>query len=614
MIIAIFTIEYVFRIYMKKILLLLVLSSLCFLLSAQQKCLQDNYTKREVMIPMRDGVGLFTAIYEPVLSSSGGAPIIITRTPYSCKPYGADFTGALSGYMRYFAENNYIIVFQDVRGRYMSEGVYENIRPFNPCKAENDIDEASDTYDSVEWLIENTLNNGNVGVTGVSYPGFYAAMAALSGHPAVKAVSPQAPILDWYKGDDAHHNGVLMLLDTYSFGGSFYRPFETPYAKIPKYSSPIDKNVYDFFLEKGTMAGIRASLQDNLPFMDSLLVHPDYDRFWKERSLEPYLRDISPAVLVVGGAFDTDDCYGAVNTYRIIRENSPGTDVYFVYGPWYHGGWHNETYTSLGDIYFGEDISAYFMREIEYPFFRYYLEGKGDRPSPVSVYASGNSSWEEYDSWPCSSIEYMPVYLAADRSLSCKICEKPGVYSYISDPLDPVPYMAQPGKGRDRTYMVADQSFLDSRDDVLSFCSPEREDVLTLRGPVKVSLNISSTSDDVDIVVKLIDVFPDGYQMLVRGDVFRVKYRHGFDRPKPLKPGKVYGLDFTMPDIAHDVLPGHRLMVQIQSTWFPLTDRNPQKYMQNVYEAEKDDYHKAEVKVYYGRRRPSCIWLPVVGD
>lgn len=614
------TVVSVKSLFMKKIFAFIILSGLCLTASALDiRWISENYTKREVMIPMRDGVELFTAIYEPVSLSAADAeklyPIIMTRTPYSCKPYGSGFARALYTDMKYFAENHYIIVFQDVRGRYMSGGEYENIRPFNPYKTGADTDEASDTYDSVEWLLKNTRNNGNVGVTGVSYPGFYATMAALSGHPAVKAVSPQAPVLDWYKGDDVHHNGVLMLLDTYSFGGSFYRPFKTPYTVLPKYSSPVDRNVYDYFLEMSTMDVVRASLQENLPFMDSIIVHHDYDSFWKERSVEPHIRNISPAVLVVGGAFDTDDCYGAVNTYRLIKENSPETDVFFVYGPWYHGGWHNESYTSLGEVYFGEDISGYFMREIEYPFFRYYLEGKGEKPAPVYVYASGSNGWMESGCWPYGSASPVPAYLAPDGNLSVGTCPKSaaGYSSYISDPSSPVSYMAQAGMGRDKNYMVADQSFTASRDDVLSFTSSVQDDTLKLRGPVGVSLNISSTSDDVDVIVKLVDVFPDGYQMLVRGDVFRARYRNGLDAPQPLKPGKIVEMDFTMQDIAHDVLPGHRIMIQVQSTWFPLVHRNPQKYIPNVYMAAEDDYRIAEVKVYHGRRHRSCVWLPVIG-
>jgi len=604
---------------MKKIFYLLLFCIAASPLSAlDMQWVKDNYRKREVMIPMRDGVELFTAIYEPVSVSGnepyGKRPIIMTRTPYSCKPYGENMSDALTGYMKYFAVNHYIIVFQDVRGRYMSGGTYENIRPFNPDKSGTATDEASDVYDTVEWLTANTENNGNVGVTGVSYPGFYATMAALSGHPAVKAVSPQAPVLDWYKGDDAHHNGVLMLLDTYSFGGSFYRPYETPYKKLPKYSSPIDKNVYDYFLEKGTMTQVRSSLQEMLPFMDSIIAHPDYDSFWKKRSLEPHLKNISPAVLVVGGSFDTDDCYGAVNTYRLIKENSPLTEAYFVYGPWYHGGWHNESYTSLGDIWFGEDVSGYFMREIEYPFFRYYLEGKGEKPFPVRVYASGGNTWTEYDSWPSSHMRTVPLYLGAEGSLSFSKKKMHGSDSYISDPMKPVPYMEKSGKGRNKTYMVADQSFLNSRDDVLSFYAPEQNDTLKLRGPVRACISVSASSDDVDVIVKLMDVAPDGCMMLLRGDVFRARYRNGLDNPSPLVPGKIAGLDFVMPDIAHDVLPGHRLAVQVQSTWFPLIDRNPQKYVKNVYKASENDYVEAEVTVYHDRRHPSCIWLPVVGQ
>ena len=320
---------------------------------------EENYTKHEVMIPMRDGISLYTAVYEPV--GSGCRPVIMLRTPYSCSPYGTGFSSSLWKDMRLFAENRYIIVLQNVRGRYMSEGEYENIRPFNPDKTGVVTDEASDTYDTVEWILDNTSNNGNVGVTGVSYPGFYAAMAALSGHPAVKAVSPQAPVYDWYMGDDAHHNGVLMLLDTYSFGGSMYREHDNPAPKAPKSAARIKGDVYSFFLNAGTMEGITATFSDSLAFWHSMMEHPDYDSFWQERCPGRHFRGNLPAVLVVGGTFDTDDCYGALNTYGSIARQAPGTSLHLVYGPWYHGGWHNLSYDHLGQVWLGDGLSEYFM-------------------------------------------------------------------------------------------------------------------------------------------------------------------------------------------------------------------------------------------------------------
>lgn len=614
----------------------------CFSQEITSEWISENYTKREVMIPMRDGISLYTAVYEPVhhdvdeaTSHLQGSPVIIIRTPYSCSPYGDGYASALHGYLRNFTRNRYIVVFQNVRGKYMSEGVYENVRPFNPRKKGVETDEASDTYDTVEWLVNNTVNNGRVGVTGVSYPGFYATMGALSGHPAVKAVSPQAPVLDWYMGDDAHHNGVRMLLDTYSFGGSFYRKHSNPALKAPGSAARIKGDTYGFFLSCGTMSDITETFSDTLHFWNQMNMHPDYDSFWQDRNPGKYLKDIGPAVLVVGGQFDTDDCYGALNTYRLIREQSPSTPLYFVYGPWYHGGWHDASYSHLGQVWIGEGSAEYFMDNIEYPFFRYYLEGKGLPPAPVSVLPSGSGRWKTSRTWPADNVSYRRLYLRDGGRLMYESPEEKNSFSaYRSDPERPVPYSAVPHKGRYKEYMAEDQRFASTRQDVLTYMSEPLEDTLKLEGPLHVSIAFSTDATDADLVVKLIDVFPldftypkdiraslpdpgymmGGYQMLVRGDVFRARYRESFSRPSPVVPGEVMDLEFDMDDISHWFMPGHCLMVQIQSSWFPLADRNPQKYLENVYEADEDDYTAAEITVYHQKGDSSFIVLPVAGE
>ena len=579
--------------------------------------LQDNYRRKDVSIPMRDGTGLYTVIYIPV-HGADRKPLLMTRTPYGCHPYDGGFPESLVTYMAEYVRAGYTIVFQDVRGRYMSQGAYENIRPLcSSCGKESEkcIDEATDSYDTVEWLLDNLSFNGNVGVTGVSYPGFYATMAALSGHPAVKAVSPQAPILDWFLGDDCHHNGVFMLLDTYFFGGSFYRECHNPITKIPSVKWNVHEPVYDFFLERKTISKVRASLNDSLDFWNRIVEHPDYDEFWRQRSLIPHLKNVKPAVLVVGGSFDSDDCFGAVNTYAVLKKKSPKTQLHFVYGPWYHGGWHDMSYSSLGDIFFGNGISKYFLSEIEYPFFRYYLENEGAKPSEVYVYPSGSRGWLVLDSWPEEDTSFEKYYLHKDGGLSKERPDDRMSYSsYVSDPSDPVPYYGSGNTRRDKKYMVADQSFIFSRSDVLSFSTEEMTDTLRLCGPVRVQLEFSSSTEDLDLVVKLIDVFPDGYQMLVRGDIFRARYRKSMTRPCPLVPGKKTGLDFTLPDVAHYILPGHKMMVQIQSSWFPLADMNPQKYVENIYRAEESDFVESEVRIYHQRNAPSAVVLPVVHE
>jgi len=569
--------------------------------------LEDNYTKCEVMIPMRDGVGLYTAVYEPMFRDE--PPVLLVRTPYSCAPYGQGWKDDLTSYMQEFLQNGYVIVFQDVRGRYMSQGEFVNVRPYIPEKTGSQIDEASDTYDTIEWIVNNISTNGAVGVTGMSYPGFYATMAALSGHQALKAVSPQAPILDWFKGDDVHHNGAFMLMDLYSFSTYMFKEHNNPIEEDHGLESPIGENAYDWFLSKKTIPALTDALPAELPFWNEVLEHPDYDDYWKERSLEQHLKDIKPAILVVGGAYDTDDCYGALNTYKLIRENSPSTDLHFVYGPWSHGGWHEKDYAGLGQIDSWGGLSEHFMENIEFPFFSYYLEGKGKKPEPVYAYSSGSDSWQTMDVWPQS--ESVPYYLHSENKISNLLPQFDfSASTYTSDPDSPVPFMEDPSK-RNKAYMVADQSFALNRPDVLTFVGEPLKDVMKLEGPVGVDLYVSATTDDADIVVKLIDVHPDGYHMLVRGEVFPLRYAESFSDPKPVVPGKVVHLKFNMNDVAHWIKPGHKLMVQIQSSWFPLVNINPQKYLQNIYEAQREDYRKSDITIYHQKDLPSAINLPL---
>ncbi len=578
--------------------------------SIDDQWLSKHYSKTEVMIPMRDGIKLYTSIYQSPYASN--RPILIIRTPYSCAPYGDGWKSDLTEYMQEFLLNSYTIVFQDVRGRYMSQGDFVNVRPYIPEKNDFETDESSDTYDTIEWIVNNVPSNGSVGVTGMSYPGFYATMAALSGHPALKAVSPQAPILDWYKGDDVHHNGALMLLDIYSFATYMFKEHNNPVQEDHGLQSPIGEDAFTWFLEKHTPSALTASLPDSLQFWNEILQHPDYDHYWKERSLEQHLNGISPAILVVGGEYDTDDCYGALNTYKLIKKNSPDTDLHFVYGPWTHGGWHHLDYEGLGDLKFGKNLSRYFMQKIEYPFFRYYLEGKGDRPESVYLFASGSDRWQVMDEWPAQDVTYCPLYLSGKDSLTFKspdALESTSVYT--SDPFSPVPFMEDPSR-RDNSYMVADQSFASMRQDVLTFTSEILEETLMLQGPLRVKLDLSLTSDDADIIVKFIDVHPDGYQMLVRGDVFPLRYRQGYDQPLRVIPGEMIHLDFTMNDIAHWILPGHRMMIQIQSSCFPLVNLNPQTFMDNIYDADIEDYVKSDITIYHQQSSPSHIILPIV--
>ena len=569
--------------------------------------LQANYTKREVYMPMRDGVRLQAAVYEP--ADTLQHPVILLRTPYGTGPYGEKFTGSLRSWMRAFAQNRYIIVFQSVRGTYLSEGEYENIRPLKPSGAPwAQTDEATDSYDTVEWLLLNTRTNGAVGVKGVSYPGFYATLAGLCGHPAVKAVSPQAPVTDWWKGDDIHHNGVWML-DTYSFAGSFFRVRKKPSDKGQEGLVHIDRDIYSYFRQFPDFPSLTANFGERIPFWEEMLQHPDYDFWWEERNVAHRLRDVKPAVLVVGGNYDAEDCYGAIETYAALRSQSPQTEAYFVYGPWSHGGWRDSGYRGLGDSYFGEGSTDYFIEEIEYPFFAWYLEGKGAPPAKVSILPSRASEpgrkydtrpdWHFYSEWPVAGRPEQRYYL--DRtSLPCleKTPKPVRSRAYVSDPGNPVPYMEKMTDGRNKNYMASDQRYAEKRADVLTYRGEALKEDLLSEGPVRVHLDVSLSTTDADFIVKIIDERPDGYQMLVRGDAFRARYRSDLRSPEPVKPGKRTPIDFTLNDIAHIFQRGHRIVVQVQSSWFPIMAVSPQFFQENPYTVPASEYRPCKVNVW----------------
>lgn len=597
-----------------------------------EEWLKENYTKREVMIPMRDGARLYTAVYEPV-SNSEAKPVMLVRTPYSLRPYGFEageepskdrfaYSSGMWGDLLNYAADGYVIVLQNVRGTYLSEGEFENIRPHLSGKAggkttKRIVDEATDTYDTVEWLLANTGSNGNIGVKGTSYPGYYATMAALSRHPAIKAVSPQAPVTDWFMGDDAHHNGALCLADCYRFGSSMYRTRKAPSTKGMKRLVSIDSDLYEYFLGK-PLSELSAFFGDTLAFWNKMVSHPDYDKFWKDRNPSYHLKDIEPAVLVTGGFYDAEDCYGAFNTYTQLKKLSPECDLYLAAGPWHHGGWRSRSVSSIAGAWFGEASGEYYLDDIEYPFFRYYLEGKGEKPARVNVLPSGEtmrsrmeglpstSFWEAYSTWPPENASPTRIYLSGTDSLNMSgRSQDVGFRTFTSDPSNPVPYMDVKSSGRDHGYMAADQTFASVRNDVLTYSGKVLSDTLHLAGPVKAHVELRldlpdgtySKNMDADIVVKLIDVRPDGYQMLVRGDVMPVRYRGGFGKAKAVKAGKVFSVDFTMCDIDHYFLPGHSLMIQIQGSWFPLIAMNPQTFVRNPFLATKDDYRPIHISV-----------------
>lgn len=616
---------------MKKILsfslFLILLSLVSFGQEVTPEWLRQNYSKKEVMIPMRDGISLSTVIYEPLDGKEH--PIILSRTPYGIAPYGEGYMGNLSREMSEFSRNRYIIVYQSVRGTFLSEGEFMNIRPVSK---DGSPDEVTDTYDTIEYLVKNTDNNDSVGIKGVSYPGFYSTLASLCGHPALKAVSPQAPVTDWWKGDDVHHNGVFMLADMYSFGLSFFRRREAPTTNWQSPVLSIDDNIYPWYLAHPDFISLTEPLGEKLPFWDEILTHPDYDSFWEERSPLGHLSDVKPAILVVGGEFDAEDCWGALATYKAYASLNPRGNIHFIYGPWPHGGWREVTYHREGipftmdGSFFGDGAIRYFIEDVEYPFFAYYLEGKGERPSAVEVIPSvAAGSVEEYDpvslskkysSWPPrDATTTLRMYLGESGTLSeTAPSGRSSFDKYVSDPSDPVPYYHKDSRSRDRDYMAGDQRFASIRSDVLCYTGDVLTDTLKVEGPLKVHLRVSLSTSDADFIVKLIDVRPDGYQMLVRMEAMRGRYRKSLSKPSPMKPGKKETVEWEMPDVAHYFLPGHRLMVQVQSTCFPLMALSPQFFQKNPYTVPFSQYRKTDVIIYHQKKAASWIELPVVQE
>ena len=584
------------------------------LLAAAAVCAQpvsSLYDKAEYRIAMRDSVHLHTSVYTP--KAPGRAPILVFRTPYGTGPYGADKfpAGLEKGYLRSYVDRGYIIVQQDVRGRNRSEGEFMHVRPVGF----GDVDESTDSYDTVDWLVKHIPgNNGRVGFAGCSYPGFYALMGALSGHPAVKAVSPQAPVTDWYMGDDVHHNGILMLSDAVRFLNSMNTPpGHTPTDRMPRRELTFSPDERTFFLEHPTRADLTKLLAPNA-FWEEMSGHPDYDEWWRVRDTRRACYNIRPAMLVVGGTYDAEDCYGAWNLYRAVVRQSSRTPVHLVAGPWSHGAWRGDG-RRLGDFDFGEQASgSYYMEHFEAPFFDCYLWARDtvDRLPPVAVFTSGDDRWHTFDRWTPAEARRLMLYLAAGGRLTTeKPTAKNSSTSYLSDPADPVPYVAASGLRRPKEYMVADQRFLAGRPDVLTFVSDPLPEDTTLVGPVEAALEAALSTSDADFVVKLIDCFPDegekpGMQMLVRGDAVRGRYRDGFTRPKAFVPGKPETVPFRTTDIAHTFRAGHRILVQVQSSWFPLMERSPQQFV-DLWRCTAADFVPCRVTLFHQRDRASSV-------
>jgi len=600
--------------------------------SGSPEALKEIYDKKEVYITMRDGVRLFTSIYTPKNTSSPH-PILLNRTPYNIEPRGPDhYNYFLQVYTRYIDEE-YIMVFQDVRGKYMSEGEFEDIRPVIPDKKnKKDTDETTDTWDTVDWLIKNVENNnGNVGIFGISYPGFYSTMGIIDAHPAVKAVSPQAPVTEWFIGDDFHHNGAFFLLDCFPFFYSFGQPRREPTRQgNPGFQWPIPDN-YEFFLSLGAVKNIAPLyFGDSIKFWNDAFSHPDYDYFWKARDPRPHLKNVTPAVMTVGGWFDAEDLFGALNTYEAIETQNPkNIDNYLVMGPWSHGQWAAGEALNMGNIYWDMDANERFI-DLETKFFNHYLKNKNDLEMPEAmIFVTGSNEWRTFSNWPPANTTEKNIYFHQGDIASFN---KPSVNDsydeYVSDPMNPVPYTEDVHARRTAEYMTDDQRFASRRPDVMVYQTDILDEDITLTGPLTANLFVTTTGTDADYIVKLIDVFPPdteaeddedvdvplgGYQMLVRGEVLRGKYRNSFENPEPFVPGEVTKVNYEIPDVAHTFKKGHRIMIQVQNSWFPLVDRNPQKFV-NIYECSDSDFQKATHRIYHDRQYPSHIKVMVLNE
>jgi putative CocE/NonD family hydrolase len=596
------------------------------------KALAEHYTKYEFRVPMRDGVKLYTHVWTPK-DATRKWPVLFNRTPYGVGPYGIENLppGDNGRALRRFAPSfnlvraGYIFVHQDVRGRMMSEGEFVDVRPLR-TRSKTTVDESTDAWDTIEWLVKNVPNNnGRVGMWGISYPGFYAAQAAVDAHPALVAVSPQAPVTEWFLGDDFHHNGALCLADAFSFYANFGRPRPEPTKKL-SWDFEFDRaDAYDFYLRMGPVKNADEKyLKGKIPFWKDLMAHPNRDAWWQARDPRPAYKNIKPAVLVVGGFYDAEDLWGSVQTYQAMNRQSPVGRISLVLGPWSHGGWARSDGEVLGDVAFDQKTSVAYREGIEFSFFEGHLKGDGKPVIPEAwIFETGTNQWRTFPQWPPKTTP-AELYFG-NRSLSVRVAS-PGADSFVADPSKPVPTTGAPGEELDHNYVTGDQRFAAARPDVVVYDSAVIAADVTIAGPVTANIWWETTGTDADVIVKLIDVWPEdtedpkvnpkgiragGYQQLVRGEVMRARFRNSFERPEAMIPNQPMLIKFMLPDVLHTFRTGHRIMVQVQSSWFPLIDRNPQTFV-DINTADEDDFVIATHTVLRDAAHPSGLTVGVL--
>lgn len=615
------------------IVLVVILSSLFTQCTQSQKSyVRENYDKKEYMIEMRDGVKLFTVVYTPK-DKSKEYPILLTRTPYSSGPYGEEKFAGFLGASIDFTKEGFIFVLQDVRGRYMSEGQFDNMRAYIPNKTGKQIDESSDTYDTIDWLINNIeYNNKKVGIWGSSYPGFYALMGTIDAHPNLVCASPQAPISDWFIGDDMHHNGAFSVLMSFNFFKGFGIPRIEPITKYPQATEYDSPDAYNFFLAHTPLKKLNEEiLKNEIPFWDTMMAHGTYDYYWQSRSNLQHLKNMKPAILLVGGWYDAEDLYGPLNIYKTIEQNDMPNNTRLVMGPWTHGSWIWAKGDSLGDFYFGGNTADYYRKEILLPFFKYHLKGEGNlKLNDVYVFDTGKNEWSNYPTWPPKNVSEVKYYFQSDEKLNQQNPNDEKSFSeYLNDPYNPIPYTAKFNDSKEfynPVHLIEDQRYVSTRPDVLTFESEVLTQDVTIAGPIIADLFVSTTGTDADFVVKVIDVYPDngvdpdpnpaevemgGYERLVRTEIMRGKFRNSYEIPEPFEPNKVTEVKMNLNDAFHTYKAGHKIMIQVSSSYFPFFDVNPNTFC-DIYNADKDKFVKAMIKIYHSKEYPSNVMFSVI--